>query len=305
MDSPPIVAPHCANEFNVGVLDGVGVGLAWLQALRWVLLVSFQDDINLLFCLPNPTVSFTPFDILLFVVTQMISTGSFIYTTVKAVHCGDPMIGVLLIFVGIYEIYFKGFKRFLIMFHGRIDISFWIFALSCSLSISYGGQMRIFGIVGLSIVFLCECYHAIYYNFSRKGYQLFPGDYIYRGPAILCQALIYPIILACFITIIVRDYSQWIPRPQSNLEYFFLIVRVAFGSGLIDVLKIPAKKIYRFFKPESESDEDEDDDSCMSFFTMFDFWNYIRHINVTWIGVKSPFFANQMRVLHAQQDRSQ
>ncbi|KAF9348242.1 hypothetical protein BGX26_000326 [Mortierella sp. AD094] len=98
------------------------------------------------------------------------------------------------------------------------------------------------------------------------------------------------------------DYNQWIPRPQSKLEYFFLIVRVAFASGLIDVLKIIAKKIYRFFRPEPESDEDENDDSYMSFFTkQVDFWSYIRHINVTWIGVKSPLFAEQMRVLYAQQ----
>ncbi|KAF8948788.1 hypothetical protein BGZ46_005298, partial [Entomortierella lignicola] len=91
MESPAL-APHCVNEFNVGVLDGVGVGLAWLQVIRWILLVSFQDGINLLIGLPNPVVKATTFSAFIAIVTQSISTGSFIYAAVKAFHCGDAMI---------------------------------------------------------------------------------------------------------------------------------------------------------------------------------------------------------------------
>ncbi|KAF9429153.1 hypothetical protein BGZ76_001740 [Entomortierella beljakovae] len=295
MDTPPPLASHCVGEFNVGVLDGVGVGILWLQVLRWFLYITFQDDINLLFCLPNPVVSFTKKDFILFVVTQMVSNGSYIYTIVKAFKCGDSMIGVLLICVNFYEIYFKFYKRFLIMFSGdQVDGPFCLFSIACSLSISYGGQLRIVGIVGISIEFLCACYHAIYFNFYPEGYKNVPGDYIYKGPGIICHAIVFPVILACFITIIVKDYSQWIPRPQSSLEYFFLITRILFGSGLFEVLKTLVMRIYHFFKPATV-DPDE-----------IDFWGFIRNINVTWIGIKSPLLAQQMRQHYlAQANREQ
>ncbi|KAF9204206.1 hypothetical protein BGZ49_005574, partial [Haplosporangium sp. Z 27] len=118
-----------------------------------------------------------------------------------------------------------------------------------------------------------------------------PGDYIYRGPNIICQGLIYPVVLACIITIIVKDYNHWIPRPQSNPERFFLVTRIIFASGLFEVVKALGKKIYRFYLPESESNSDSDDSQ--------EFWG---DINVTWIGVKSSILAKQLRERYAQLD---
>ncbi|KAG0068830.1 hypothetical protein BGZ89_004007 [Linnemannia elongata] len=64
--------------------------------------------------------------------------------------------------------------------------------------------------------------------------------------------VVYPTFLAIFVTILVKDHGQWIPRPSTVVEYVMLVTRCVAGLGGIDVLGTIVGKIYRRVVPEVE-----------------------------------------------------
>ncbi|KAF9436306.1 hypothetical protein BGZ76_004305 [Entomortierella beljakovae] len=256
MESTP---SYCINQYNVGVLDGVGVGLLWVYVLRWILLVSFNDDINLLFCLPNPAEDafYQGWKHALFFTTDiLVPFGSLVYTIFQAVRCGEKLLSCLIVFVNLYEVMFKvtrlklNFMTLGFYLGGIViytpDV---IVSISSGIAIGYGGQIRNIGIAGLVTAGLFS-----FCGNTSRGKVYTTVDLRHEtstivGAFILVYCLIYPIIIACFITVVVRDNSQWIPRPQSILEYILLVLRIITGFGISDILKLLILKIYRCFKP--------------------------------------------------------
>ncbi|KAF9200178.1 hypothetical protein BGZ49_009611 [Haplosporangium sp. Z 27] len=219
MESTP---SYCMNQYNVGVLDGVGVGLLWFYVLRWILLISFNDDINILFCLPNPAED--PFyrgwkHAFFFTIDILIPFGSFSYTIFQAARCGDRLLSCLVVFVNLYEVIFKftRLKLNLIIFHIYLccftiyapDI---IVALSSAMAIGYGGQIRNIGIAGLVIVVL---FLGCGYNYRTKEYKT----------------------------------NELRHEINTYKEYILLIIRIITGFGISDISKLLFLKIYRCFKP--------------------------------------------------------
>ncbi|KAG0346480.1 hypothetical protein BG004_001647 [Podila humilis] len=265
MDSTP---SHCTNQYNVGVLDGIGVGLLWVYVLRWILLKSYNDDINILFCLPNPAVEDPRYrgwkQVLFLAIDTLIPYGSLYYTVIQAVRCGEKLLSCLIVLVSLYEIVFK-LKRL------RLRISIWVIsicghyigipdtvvALSSAMAIGYGGQIRNIGIAGLVVVALSICGEDTVQKEEYKTNELHHEIASYSGVFVLVYGLIYPILIACFITVIVRNNDQWVPRPQNVLEYILLVLRIITGFGISDILKLIFLKMYQCFKPDPPmSDKD-------------------------------------------------
>ncbi|OAQ29917.1 hypothetical protein K457DRAFT_18766 [Linnemannia elongata AG-77] len=100
----PMPDAHCTSQYNVGVLDVVGVTIVWFTVLRWILVVFVADDVNALCCLPNPkrlgSGMFKSFFLMLF------SFGSLIYTIVQAAKCGEKLVAALMVFAGLYDMIF-------------------------------------------------------------------------------------------------------------------------------------------------------------------------------------------------------
>ncbi|KAF9975697.1 hypothetical protein BGZ73_000548 [Actinomortierella ambigua] len=183
MDNAP--ESHCKDQYNVGVLDGVGVAILWFNVLRWAVLITFNDDINILL--------------------------SFLTLDSVAILC-IPGPDLLLL-------------------------------ITSSLAIGYGTDVRAVGIAGIvfvCILLCCGCQSTTEFN----------GVVVqYIGPVVFFYGILYPTLMACYITLIVRDHNQWIPRPQTTLEYVLLGLRTASGSGAMEILSVMGKKIYHFFRP--------------------------------------------------------
>lgn len=234
----PMPDAHCTSQYNVGVLDVVGVTIVWFTVFRWILVVFVADDVNALCCLPNPkrlgSGMFKSFFLMLF------SFGSLIYTIVQAAKCGEKLVAALMVFAGLYDMIFTIAKDSLhFMFLGMCcyfplpDIAL---ISASAVAITYGGQLRAIGIVALVIfaVFSLPNYNTPYHDHN--------STYI-AGPLAIKYTILYPMLLACFITIIVKDHNQWIPRPQTKLEQYLLVAKIISGTGAVDVLAVVFKLV--------------------------------------------------------------
>ncbi|KAK3816904.1 MAG: hypothetical protein JOS17DRAFT_794695 [Linnemannia elongata] len=246
----PMPDAHCTSQYNVGVLDVVGVAIVWFTVFRWILVVLFADDVNVLCCLPNPkrlgSGMFKSFFVMLF------SFGSLIYTIVQAAKCGEKLVAALMVFAGLYDMIFTVAKDSLhFMFLGICcffplpDVAL---ISASAVAITYGGQLRILGIVALVlfVAFSLPNYNTPYHDHN--------STYI-AGPLAIKYTIIYPMLLACFITIIVKDHNQWIPRPQTKLEQYLLAAKIISGTGAVDVLAV-VFKLVRAYVSDSYGDDD-------------------------------------------------
>ncbi|KAF9152802.1 hypothetical protein BG015_004667 [Linnemannia schmuckeri] len=79
--------------------------------------------------------------------------------------------------------------------------------------------------------------------FSR---QVLEEDALYLvGAAAVKFTILYPAILAAFITMLVNDHGVWIPRHESAVEYIMLVTRAVAGFGGVDVLAAFVDLTYR------------------------------------------------------------
>ncbi|KAG0011992.1 hypothetical protein BGZ82_002780, partial [Podila clonocystis] len=132
-----------------------------------------------------------------------------------------------MVFAGLYDMVFSFAKDNLyftfvgICFHLPFpDIAL----ISTSvIAITYGGQLRALGIASLVV------FAVVSFPLFNKPYHDETSTYI-AGPITIKYTILYPIVLACFITIIVKDHDQWIPRPQTKLEQFLLAAKIISGS---------------------------------------------------------------------------
>ncbi|KAG0303436.1 hypothetical protein BGZ97_001912 [Linnemannia gamsii] len=226
----PMPDAHCTSQYNVGVLDVVGVTIGWFTVFRWILVVLFADDVNVLCCLPNSkrlgSGMFKSFILMVF------SFGSLIYTIVQAAKCGEKLVAALMVFAGLYDMIFTIAKDSLhFMFLGICcfcplpDVAL---ISASAVAITYGGQLRVLGIAALVI------FAVLSLPFFNKPYHDDRSTYI-AGPLAIKYTIIYPILLACFITIIVKDHHQWIPQPQTKLEQYLLAAKIISGTGMLDI----------------------------------------------------------------------
>lgn len=107
-----------------------------------------------------------------------------------------------------------------------------------AVAIAEGGQWRALGITAVVLFGLLS--NSI---FSR---QVLEGDELYLvGAAAIKFTIIYPAILAAFITMVVNDHGVWVPKPESAVEYVMLVTRGIAGFGGVDVLAAIVSSIYR------------------------------------------------------------
>ncbi|KAG9071600.1 hypothetical protein KI688_005813 [Linnemannia hyalina] len=246
---------HCTSQYNVRVLDVVGVTIAWLTVFRWILVVLFADDINLLCCLPNPkrlgSGKFKSFFLMLF------SFGSLIYTIVQAAKCGEKLVAALMVFAGLYDMIFTLAKDSLhFMFLGiccMFPLPDVALISASAVAITYGGILGIAALVAF-VMFSVPKYNTPYHDHN--------STYI-AGPLVIKYTVIYPMLLACFITIIVKDHNQWIPRPQMKLEQYLLVAKIISGTGAVDVFAavfaVVLKRVRMWVFDSYDDDENSDD----------------------------------------------
>lgn len=199
---------HCNGQYNVGVLDGVGVGILWMNVFRWAVLLTFNDDINILFCLRNPVVVNGSSNILVTifkVITGFVPVASLIYTIVQAANCGEKPLSALIVFVSFYDIVFQltraGLKLNAVAMCCLPGPDLLLLILS-AIAVGYGGQVRAIGIAGIVFVCILMC-------ISCDSTTEVNGVIVkYVGPLVIFYGFVYPAILASFITIIVKDHDQ-------------------------------------------------------------------------------------------------
>lgn len=112
-----------------------------------------------------------------------------------------------------------------------------------AVAIPEGGSWRMFGIVVVALF----CLLILSSKYISEG-EL----YVMIGSSALMFTVVYPTFLAIFVTILVKDHGQWIPRPSTVVEYVMLVTRCVAGFGGIDVLGATVGKIYRRVDPEVE-----------------------------------------------------
>lgn len=249
---PVLPDDHCASQYNVGTLDIVGVTIVWFTVFRWILLVALADDINILFCQPNPkrrgsSEQTTVLHLVLFIASP-------IYTIVQAANCRDHFMKLnvtIMVFLFIYEqIFTRAKDRLKFEFLGYCcgfmfpDI---IAIAAGAVAITEGGSWRVFGIV----IVVLFCLMALCNKYRLEG-EL----HMMMGPSALKFTVLYPVYLAVFVTVLVRDQGQWIPRPSTLVEYIMFVTRCVAGFGGIDVLGAIGSKIYRRIVPEVEESPD-------------------------------------------------
>ncbi|KAG0303435.1 hypothetical protein BGZ97_001911 [Linnemannia gamsii] len=254
---PLLPEDNCASQYNVGTLDAVGVAIVWFTVLRWIVLIIFADDLNILLCLPNPKRRGTgkPAISIQFVLVAM----SPIYTIVQAFNCHDNLLklnATTMVFLIIYELIFCGAKNLLIFeslghvcnftFPDIIVIAAGVVAI-----ISEGGSWRALGI--LVIVLFClttlaGSWCSVTVTYSRDSTSLV------TGPDALKYTILYPVILAVYVTLLaVKGHGgQWIPKPSAVVEYVMLVTRTFAGFGGIDLVGAIGSKVYRLIVPEVE-----------------------------------------------------
>jgi ABC-type sugar transport system permease subunit len=220
---PVLPEDNCASQYNVGTLDSIGVAIVWLALLRWIVLHLFGDDINILFCLPNPKRRGTGTHPALLHLVFFIASP--IYTIVQAANCRDQLMKLnitTMVFMLIYEHIFSSTKdsltfNFVCRCRG-ITLLHLIVISAGAVAVTEGGQWREFG----AVVFLLASLLAIKL-YQHKEIQ---GDKLWLiGPAVLMFTFLYPIFLAVFVTLLVNNHGQWTPRPSTVVEYIMLITR--------------------------------------------------------------------------------
>ncbi|KAF9152803.1 hypothetical protein BG015_004668 [Linnemannia schmuckeri] len=200
MPDKPMPVAHCTSQYNVGVLDVVGVTVVWLTVFR----------------------------------------------------CGEKLVAALMVFAGLYDMIFTVAKDSLyFMFLGIccfIPLPDVALISASAVAITYGGQMRVLGIAALVI------FAVFSLPFCNTPYHDETSTYI-AGPLAIKYTILYPMLLACFITIIVKDHHQWTPRPQTKLEQYLLIAKIISGTGAVDVFAAVFKLI-RMRACDSLDDDD-------------------------------------------------
>ncbi|KAF9429241.1 hypothetical protein BGZ76_001623 [Entomortierella beljakovae] len=172
----------------------------------------------------------------------ILTYASLIYVIIQASHCGQKIVSSLMVFMGMYEMIFAVAKSYLVFnplahlfFLSLPDI---IMIATSALAITYGGLLRAIGIAGI-VIFAVPSQNY----FHRK---VDDGEFIYLvGPITAKYMFLYPVILAIYVTVLVKDQDQWIPRPQTTLEYVLLIGRTISGMGILDILGAILNAIYR------------------------------------------------------------
>lgn len=156
-----------------------------------------------------------------------------------------------MVFLFIYEQIFTGAKdRLVFELLGHVcGITFpdVIAVAAGAVAITEGGTWRVFGIV----IVVLFCLLGLCNKYILEG-EL----YVMTGPSPLKFTVLYPVFLAIFVTVLVRDQGQWIPRPSTVVEYIMLITRCVAGFGGVDVLGAIGSKIYRRIVPEVEESPD-------------------------------------------------
>ncbi|KAG9071601.1 hypothetical protein KI688_005814 [Linnemannia hyalina] len=239
---------HCASQYNVGTLDAIAVTIVWLTVFRWILLVALADDTNILFCRPNPKRRGSSKQMA--ILHHALFIASPIYTIVQAANCRDHLMKVIIttmVFLFMYEQIFSLAKD-LLRFdpQGQIcGITFpdIIAVAAGAVAITEGGSWRVFGIV--IVVLFCLLLFG-------NSYSLEGALYVLSGPSAIKLMVLYPVFLAIFVTALVKDHGQWIPRPSTVVEYVMLVTRCIAGFGGVDILGAICSKIYRYIVPEVE-----------------------------------------------------
>ncbi|KAF9133118.1 hypothetical protein BGX30_012406 [Mortierella sp. GBA39] len=212
---PALPEDHCASQYNVGTLDAIGVTIVWFTVFRWILFVARADDINILFCLPNPKRRGSSKQMAL--LHRALFVASPIYTIVQAANCRDHLMKLI------------------------ITTMVFLFILAKDL-LFFDLQGQICGITFPDIIAVAAGAVAI-----TEG-----ALYVMNGPSALKLTVLYPVFLATFVTALVKGHGQWIPRPSTVVEYVMLATRCVAGFGGVDVLGAICSKIYRHIVPEVE-----------------------------------------------------
>ncbi|KAK5823652.1 hypothetical protein F5H01DRAFT_402023 [Linnemannia elongata] len=192
-----------------------------------------SDDINIFFSQPNPNRRGSSKQAALLQVA--LSLSSPIYTIVQAANCRDHLMKLNITTVVFMFIYGHIFSRA----KDRLEIEL----LGHDFAIPEGGSWRMFGIVVVALF----CLLILSSKYISEG-EL----YVMIGSSALMFTVVYPTFLAIFVTILVKDHGQWIPRPSTVVEYVMLVTRCVAGFGGIDVLGATVGKIYRRVDPEVE-----------------------------------------------------
>ncbi|KAG0285701.1 hypothetical protein BGZ96_010097 [Linnemannia gamsii] len=254
---PVLPEDHCTSQYNVGTLDAVGVAIVWLTVLRWIVLVMFGDDLNVLLCLRNRKRRGTGRFILLlqFILLAM----SPIYTIVQAANCRDNLLKLnitTMVFLIIYELIFCGVK-YRLMFELQRHIcnitlpDIIVVAAGAVAIASEGGSWRTVGIVVVALFCLIILGGSCCSGRLTDSSESTSMDI---GPNAFKFTILYPVILAIYVTMLAANGhdGQWIPRPSAVVEYVMLITRAFAGFGGGDIIGAIGSKVYRLIVPELE-----------------------------------------------------